>query len=168
MIPGLIRGPRSQAFFTLVDVIRGDKTFANNRVVKTWFVQRSPNIPLSTDMMPAVSLRIVGGEIERLATQAETLSGIATVDIQTTPSLVIETYVAGSDVGDAMDLYDAIDCALFPADPDRRAALNDKLQNVGVSDVQPMRDVMPETLADYDGKCIRSVGMYRITLNLCQ
>ena len=139
-------GPRKIAFTTLIGIFQSDPLLS--RVVSSWRIwDGSDKNPLpSTTLMPCVGLRIVGGPVERLSTNDEG-NGIPTVDIRTKPFLVVETWVSGTNADDSYDLSDAVDAVLFPDDQVTRAAIRERLWDVGITDWTPTKDVLPETLS---------------------
>lgn len=161
-------GVRKQAFRAFVSIIQGDPLLSG--VVQSWRVWDGTSLnPIpSVEQMPCVGLRLLGGSIERLSTNDEGEGCIPTVDLRTRPTVVVETWVAGTDASDSYDLYDAIDCVLFPQDQIARRAIRDALLDVGISDLMPVKDVLPETLADYSSTSIHAIGTYILTLDVTQ
>lgn len=165
-------GPRKLAFNAVLQWLQADPLL--NRIVRSWLVWdgSDKNPSLSTEMMPAVGLRLVGNTIERLATiddsGTEDGTGIPTVDVRTRPTLVVETWVAGSDAGDSYDLGDYLDTVLFPADQEARQAIREVFWEVGLTDWQPTKDILPESERDYTSTSIHAKGTYQLTLDLTQ
>ena len=155
-------GVRQQAFMAFCRSLMNDPLL--RREVRTWRIwdgSHKNELP-TVDTMPAVQLRMLGAEIQRWGSDGVTVTNVCK------PSVAVDIWVAGTDAGDLYNLYDALDNALFPVDPDQLAAVRMRLSNVGVQDYQPLKEVLPETPSDYTAESVHGAGSYQLTLVVTQ
>ena len=158
-------GVRKQAFQAFARIIMTDPVL--KREVKQWRVWDGShgNEEPAVGELPCVQLRMTGGSIERLCSDGDLPNDVT---LRTSPSILIDIWVAGTDAGVLMDVYDTIDRALFPQDDAAMTALQGRLWEVGIMDVVPTQDVMPRGDADYTAQGVHGQGCYQLTLVLTQ
>jgi hypothetical protein len=163
MIKGLPAGIRRKVIETFVSALRDSPTFANGRVVKTWNTwDGRPQDFGATGAMPAVQVRLVGGEVKRISS-ARGIGGPMQALVESRPTIVLDVALPGTDQGDVCDLADAIHQVLFPQDPQARAALNARFKDAGIKDWQCVRDVLPASAESFGAAAIHGQGVFELT-----
>lgn len=121
MIPGLPRGVRSAVYRRIVEQLRTDPVLSN--VVKTWETWDRPSEPQIDAITTAPALRVM-----------PVLGSVAwySPDAQFGPlQLRYELYLEGVDGCDALDVQDALERAIYPADIAKQRAFQRDLVNLG-------------------------------------
>ncbi len=167
MIKGLKRGVHRQVLGAFLAQLQGHPYFANNRVVKTWITWdgKTPVAEPTTDMMPAVMLRMVGSPAKRLTSQRRP-GGPMLYAIQTNPQVFLDCWTPGTDQSDLADLGDLIFDALFPQDPAERAALEKRFRLAGIHDWDPKRLILPLSAESFDLSFVAGSGSIELILHL--
>jgi hypothetical protein len=164
-IPGVPRGLRRQVRDAFVNALRSDPRLANNRVIKTWLLWdgQSPIADPTDAAMPGIQIRLLGGPVKRLASTRAPGAAMRHTD-QSTLTILIDLWTAGTDQGDLSDLSDLIYSAIHPQDPGPRAELQEKFKQAGIKDWQLAREILPLSAEGFSQQAVMGQGSYNLTV----
>lgn len=164
-IPGVPKGLRRQVRDAFINALRVDPKLANNRVIRTWLLWdgSAPIAEPTEAQMPAVVVRMLGGPVRRLSTTRGPGKPMTHVD-ESTLTILIDLYTAGTDEGDLCDIADLIYSALSPQGAGPRAELVEKFREAGIKDYQLVREILPLSAEGFSQVAIWGQGSYQLTL----
>lgn len=165
-IPGVPSGLRRQILAAFINRLQTAPLLGNNRAVKTWLVWdgKTPVADPTTDAMPAVQVRLIGGPVKRLAS-TRVPGHPMTYANESHPSILIDAWVAGNDQGDLADLADLIYRSLAPQDDSERSLLERQFRDAGIKDWQLSREILPMSAEGFSLEQIMGSGSYELTLH---
>jgi hypothetical protein len=164
-IPGVPRGLRRQVRDAFVLALQIDPKLANNRVIKTWLTWNGTDTvsEITDDMLPACQIRMLGGEVRRVAQAAGPGHSRKHLD-ESTITMMIELYTAGTDAGDQADVADLIYAALAPQGDLPRAELAMKFNAAGIKRCQLTREILPASAESFSLAGVAGQGSYQLTV----
>ena len=167
MIAGVPKGTFRTAFECLASHLYTHPFFANKRIIQAWLTWNAATAPAPppTTQMPAVQLRLLGGEMGRMAS-TRPVSGASTSASKVRLSILIDLWVKGGDQGDVADLGERIFDALFPQDRATRLALEKKFAAAGIRDWQMTRPILPPSAECFGDVSILASGSLDLTIHI--
>lgn len=156
MALALPKSPHRLLYRELVRVWRADKDLAD--AVKTWFVwdgSVADRVPFGLSLCPSVAA-LPGRGSDRYYGPSG-FDGTLTVDLT--------IVVAGTNVDDLLDLYHALQRALWPSDPATRAAIREGLRALGAVTGEA-EFIQPKLAPSFDdaGPYVLGLGQARLLL----
>jgi hypothetical protein len=164
-IPGVPKGLRRQVRDAFVLALRIDPKLANSRVIKTWIIWdgSAPIADPTEAQMPAIVVRMLGGPVRRLSTKRGPGMPMSHID-ESTLTMLIDLYTAGTDEGDLADVADLVYLALSPQADGPRAEIDEKFREAGIKDYQLMREILPMSAESFAQTAIWGQGSYDLKL----